>query len=199
MAEIKSTMEKVLERAARLEAEQTGADLHDEDEMKEGMRAAAAYMREEDTDLAAELEKCRPETRANFIKGVAESLLLNIILPREEDQLERAELAMNGLVRIGRNHQDLLAIFGDLTKILDQYRQHREQLKEQLEANFAQQMPQLEAAMAQKTGMTMKLKPSQHPKYQEEWQRILDDLNGQYGRAIEQHKQMVVKILTSMV
>ena len=150
-------------------------------------------------DLAAELEKCRPETRANFIKGVAESLLRNIILPREEDQLERAELAMNGLVRIGRNHQDLLAIFGDLTKILDQYRQHREQLKEQLEANFAQQMPQLEAAMAQKTGMTMKLKPSQHPKYQEEWQRILDDLNGQYGRAIEQHKQMVVKILTSMV
>lgn len=198
MAEIKSTMEMVMERAARLEAEQAGSDLQADDEIREGMRAAAAYMREEQTDLADSLEKIRPEARANFIKGIAEGLLRNIILPREEDQQERAGLAMNGLVRIGRNHQDLLAIFGDLTKILDQYRQHRDQLKEQLEANFAQQMPQLEAAMAQKTGMTMKLKPSQHPKYQEEWQRVLDDLNGQYVRAIEQHKQMVVKILTSI-
>lgn len=195
MAEIKSTMEMVMERAARLEAEQSGADLQGEDEVKEGMRAAAAYMREEEGDLAAALERCRPEARLNFIKGVAEGLLRNITLPREEEQLDQAGRAMNGLVRIGGNHQDLLAIFGDLTKILDQYRQHREQLKEQLDANFARQMPQLEAALAQKTGRAMKLEPSQHPKYQEEWQRIMDDLNDQYGRAIEQHKQMVVRIL----
>jgi hypothetical protein len=60
-------------------------------------------------------------------------------------------------------------------------------------------MPQLEAAMAQKTGQHMKLQPSQHPKYQEELHKAMDDLNGQYGRAIDQHKQMVVQILTSMV
>ncbi|MDF1579058.1 MAG: hypothetical protein RQ753_09845 [Desulfurivibrionaceae bacterium] len=199
MAEIRSTMDMVMERAARLEAEQGGADPRGEDEIKEGMRAAAAYMREEEIDLAAALERRRSEAKADFITGVAEGLLRNITLPREEEQLDKAGLAMNGLVQVGRNHQDLLAICGDLTKILDQYRQHRQQLKEQLEAGFAQQMPQLEAAMAQKTGMAMKLKPSQHPRYQEEWQRALDDLNGQYGRAIEQHKQMVVRILASMV
>ncbi|MCA1765779.1 MAG: hypothetical protein LC633_05970 [Desulfobulbaceae bacterium] len=199
MAEIRSTMEMVMERAARLEAEQSGSDLQGEDEVKEGMRAAAAFMREEESDLAAALERCRPEARGNFIKGVAEGLLRNITLPREDEQLDNAGQAMNGLVQVGRNHPDLLAIFGDLTKILDQYRQHRQQLKEQLDANFAQQMPQLEAAMAQKTGRAMKLEPSQHPKYQEEWQRVMDDLNGQYGKAVEQHKQMVVKILTSLV
>jgi hypothetical protein len=199
MAEIKSTMEMVMERAARLEAEQSGSDPRGDDEIKEGMRAAAAYMREEESDLAAALERCQPEARGNFIKGVAEGLLRNITLPREEEQLDKAGQAMNGLVQVGKNHQDLLAIFGDLTKILDQYRQHREQLKEQLDAGFAQQMPQLEAAMARKTGRAMKLEPSQHPKYQEEWQRVMDDLNSQYGRAIEQHKQMVVKILTALV
>jgi hypothetical protein len=45
----------------------------------------------------------------------------------------------------------------------------------------------------------MKLKPAQHPKFQEELQRAMDDLNGQYGRAIDQHKQLVVQILTSLV
>ena len=130
---------------------------------------------------------------------LAETLLRNIVLPRDEEMSGKVGQAMNGLVLVGRNHQDLLAIFGDLTKIFDQFRQHREQLKEQLEAQFTQMMPQLEAAMAQKTGQHMKLQPSQHPKYQEEMQKAMDDLNGQYGRAIDQHKQMVVQVLTSTV
>lgn len=200
MAEIKSTMEMVLARAARLEAEQSGAEGLGEDRLKEdGMRAGAAFMRGEETDLAALLAGCPAVARPHFIRGVAAALLRNIILPREGEQLDKAGQAMNGLVQVGRNHPELLAVFGDLTKILEQYRKHCEQLKEQLEANFAHLMPQLEAVMAQRTGQAMKLQPSQHPKYQEELQKAMDDLNGQYGRAIDQHKQMVVKILTSLV
>lgn len=198
MAEIKSTMEMVLARAARMEAEEGGEDHMAEDQVKDGMRAGAAYMRDEKTDLLAALDACPPGARGHFIKGVAEALLRNITLPRGDEALDKAGQAMNGLTMVGLNHQDLLPVFGDLTKILDQYRKHCEQLKEQLEANFAQMMPQLEAAMAQKTGQRMKLQPSQHPKYQEEMQRAMDDLNGQYGRAIDQHKQMVLQILTSL-
>ena len=198
MAEIKSTMEMVLARAARMEAEEGGEDLIAEDQVKDGMRAGAAYMRDEKTDLIAALDRCPAGARGHFIKGVAEALLRNINLPRNDEALDKAGQAMNGLTLAGRNHQDLLPVFGDLTKILDQYRKHCEQLKEQLEANFAQMMPQLEAAMAQKTGMAMKLKPSQHPKFQEEWHKALDELNSQYGQAVEQHKQMAVKILTGM-
>ena len=199
MAEIKSTMEMVMERAAWMEEAAGDVGAQFDEQVKDGMRAGAAYMRDEETDLAEALDSCSPEVRGHFIKGMAEALLRNIVLPRDDEQLEKAGRAMNGLVQAGRNHKDLLPIFGDLAKILDQYCTHREQLKEQLEASFAQMMPQLEAAMAQKTGQQMKLKPSQHPKYQEEWQKALDELNGQYGRAIEQHKQMAVQILTSLV
>lgn len=202
MAEIKSTMEMVLERAARMEAEASNVDSTDllaEETGKDGMRAGAAYMRGEAIDLVAVLDDCPGEAQLHFIEGMADALLRNINLPREDESLDAAGLAMNGLTLVGRNHQDLLPVFADLTKILDQYRKHCEQLKEQLEANFAQMMPQLEEAMAQKTGQMMKLKPSQHPKYQEELQKAMDDLNGQYGRAIDQHKQMVVQILTSQV
>jgi hypothetical protein len=199
MAEIKSTMEMVMERAARMEAEGGGADLLGEDKAKKGMRAGAAYMRDGSTDLLAALNESPVADRKFFIKGVAEALLRNISLPREDEQLESAGQAMNGLVQVGQGHKDLLALFGDLSKIMDQYLQHRRQLREQLEANFAQMMPQLEAAMAQKTGQHMKLKPSQHPKYQEEWQKALDELNSQYGQAVDQHKQMAIKILTGMV
>lgn len=198
MAEIKSTLEMVMERAARMAAGAGDDDPRAEEMVKEGMRAGAGYMREEGVDLSAALNGCPAEGRPRFIKGVAEALLRNIMLPRQQEQLQKAGQAMNGLVQIGQGHGDLLAIFGDLTKILDQYQKHCDQLKEQLEANFAPLMPQLEAAMAKKTGMAMKLKPSQHPKFQEEWQRALDDLNSQYGRAVDQHKQLVSQILGGM-
>jgi hypothetical protein len=199
MAEIKSTMEMVLERAARMEAEESSSDLVGEESIKDGMRAGAAYMRDVETDLVAALEGCPAAARGHFMQGMGEALLRNITLPREDESSDLAGMAMNGLALLSRNNQEILAVFGDLTKILDQYRKHCEQLKEQLEANFAQMMPQLEAMMAQKTGQQMKLQPSQHPKYQEELQKAMDDLNGQYGRAIDQHKQMVLQILTSQV
>jgi hypothetical protein len=193
-------MEMVLARAARMAAEQGGAEQGGAEQLQEeGMRAGAAYMRGAENDLAVRLDGCPAADRPHFVRGVASALLRNIILPRADEQLETARQAMGGLVQVGRNNPELLALCGDLTKILEQYRQHGEQLKEQLEANFAPLMPQLEAAMAQKTGQLMKLKPAQHPKFQEELQRAMDDLNGQYGRAIDQHKQLVVQILTSLV
>jgi len=199
MAEIKSTLEKVLERAARMEADGDSGELVAEEKVREGMRTGATYMRGEPVDLLAALDERPVEERVYFVKGVAGALLRNIMLPHGDSQQEASGLAMKGLVQIGQGHSDLLTLFADLTKILDQFIQHRKQLKEQLEANFAQMMPQLEAAMAQKTGREIKLQPSQHPKFQEEWQKVIDDLNGQYGQAVEQHKQMAVKILTGMV
>ena len=199
MAEIKSTLEKVLERAARMEADGDSGELVAEEKVREGMRVGAAYMRGEPVDLVQTLNDRPAGERGFFVKGVAGALLRNIMLPHGDEQQEPSGLAMKGLVQIGQGHSDLLTLFADLTKILDQYLQHRLQLKEQIEANFAQMMPQLEAAMAQKTGRAMKLEPSQHPKFQEEWQKVLDDLNSQYGQAVEQHKQMAVKILTGMV
>lgn len=195
MAEIKSTMDMVMERAARMAAE-AGA-VGGEELIQEGMRAAALFMRGETMNLAAQVA-ARPATeQAPFRKGVVQALLRNIFLPREAEQQKGAEQAMNGLVMVGGS-SELLAVFGEMKKLLDQYLQNREQYREQLEGHFAQQMGQLEAAMAQKTGMAMKLKPSQHPKFQEEWQRILTQLNDQYGNALNQYKQQIEQYLTGV-
>lgn len=193
MAEIKSTMDMVMERAARMAAAEgpVGTD----DLEKEGMRAAALYMRGEAVDLAAQVGSRPAAEQAIFRRGVVQALLRSIFLPREVEQQKGAEQAMNGLVMVGGSGE-LLAVFGEMKKLLDQYLQHRQQYREQLEGHFAQQMGQLEAAMAQKTGMAMKLKPSQHPKFQEEWQRILTQLNDQYGNALNQYKQQIEQYLT---
>jgi len=55
MAEIKSTMEMVLERAARMAAGAADNNYLGEEQLKEGMRLGAAYMRDEGPHLGERL------------------------------------------------------------------------------------------------------------------------------------------------
>lgn len=186
----------VMERAARMCAKENG-EVDSEEQVKDGMRASAEFMQGNLGDLSQVLGGHKESDRQYVRQGMVKGLLRNIMLPREKQQLETAEKAMHGLIQVGQGRQDLLAVFGDMKKILDQYLQHRDQLKKQLEDNFAAQMGQMEENLAQQTGMHMKLQPSQHPKFKEEWQRITLELNSQYGKAIDQHKQLLEQALSS--
>ncbi|OGQ99258.1 MAG: hypothetical protein A2505_05965 [Deltaproteobacteria bacterium RIFOXYD12_FULL_55_16] len=191
MAEIKSTMEMVLERAARMAAGAADNNYLGEEQLKEGMRLGAAYMRDEGPHLGERLGALPLAEQGPVRKGAVQAMLRNIFLAREAEKQELAEKAMHGLVEIGQDDGELLQILGEMKKILDGYRQHGEQLKAQLEAQFSQQMALMEQNLAKQTGMAMKLQPAQHPKFQEEWARIQGQLNEQYGQALKQLKELV--------
>ncbi|MFA7384501.1 MAG: DUF6657 family protein [Desulfurivibrionaceae bacterium] len=190
MAEIKSTMDMVMERAARMAAEAGEGDYLGEEQVKEGMRLGAAYMRGE-PGLGESLAALPPRESGPVRKGAVQVLLRNIILAREAEKQASAEKAMHGLIEVGQGDGELLQILAEMKKILDGYRQHGEQLKEQLEAQFSQQLALMEQNLAKQTGRAMKLQPAQHPKFQEEWARIQGQLNEQYGQALKQLKDLV--------
>lgn len=187
MAEIKSTLDLVMERAARIGAA-SKADLEEDERNKAGMRLAAGYLKGDPASLEiAQAESQGPAATA-FRNGFVTVLLRNIVLPHENSN-QQAEKAMQGLLEFGRSSSELLAVFRDIKQILDQYVQHRQDLHHQLEEALRQQ---LEQAMAQQTGkaaLGMKIDPKRHPKFAEEWQRVQAELSGQYGRALEQQKK----------
>ncbi len=196
MAQIRSTMEMVLERAARLEAETQGTEsLSKEEKSREGMRLAAQYLRGEEVDLAALLTK-PPAEKTLLVQGALTALLRNITLPREEEDRAGADKAMQGMLQLGQDPQ-MQAVLVEMKKLLDNYLQHKTDLRSQLEKQFAQQIEMLEQSMAQKTGGQVKLEPSQHPKFAEEWQKVMVQLNEQYGNALDQQKSYIQELLTS--
>jgi hypothetical protein len=188
--EIRSTMEMVLKRAAEMTAS-TNDSLLEEKRVKDGMRLAAAFLRGENVSLTENNETTPANNQRSMLKGIVQSLLRNIFLPREDDQKNTVEKAMHGLVEISHGDRQLLGVFGEMKKITDGYLQHRDQLKAQLEQQFARQMEMMEQNLARQTGVAMKLQPSQHPKFQEEWARLKEELNDQYANALEQLKEMV--------
>ena len=189
MAEIKSTLEKVLERAAAM-GQASKEELASEEKYKQGMRLAADYLQGKAADLSGSQERIEKEVL--FRKGLVEVFLRNIILPKDEDQ-QRTEKAIQGLLELGQNSGELTTIFSEIKQVLDHYLQHKKEIRNQVEEAFRQQMEQAMAQQTGQAGLGMKVDPSLHPKFQEEWTRIMGELDEQYSQALNQHKNLVAQ------
>ena len=187
MAEIKSTMDLVMERAARI-GKASSEDLQKDDARKKGMQQTAEYLDGNLTSLVEKLKSEKKEVQEAVRMGMAESLLRNIILPRDEMQQERAAKASRGIIDLAGGAGDVATICQELQQILKGYTQHREELRGQLEEQIKMQYQQLLAQQAGTNGSEMNIDPAMQPKFHEEWSRIEVELTTRYNEALEQHK-----------
>ncbi len=199
MAEIKSTMEMVMARAARMCEEAAEGD-NNEDARRAGMRAGAEFVAGKAVDLTALMGRYQAPAGEAFRQGLTSSFMRNINLPRheEEDGTPAWEGALSGIMALSgqETKAELGGITGEIRNILARYLDHKKQLRQQLEENFAMQTAQLQQNLAQQTGMQMNITPAQHPEFQKEWQKVMEQMNDQYLSALEQYKDAIYKILT---
>jgi hypothetical protein len=195
MAEIQSTMEKVLERAAKMAAG-AGEQETTEDLEKLGMRMAAAFLSEKDKSLVEDLLKQPADRQMAIRAGMAKTLLRNIVLPRDKELVESGKKALQGLLDLGQSAGELATICAEIQQLLGSYNQHKEQLKQQLENAIRTQLEQKMSHQKGKVSGQVTMNPAMHPQYQEEWSRMLTDLNSQYNLALDQRKKMIQQRLT---
>ena len=182
-------MEKVLERAASMGSasrEEMQADV----QLKEGMRMAADYLQGKEVDFSQVVEA---KNASGLLKrGLVQVFLRNISLSRNAD-LQRAERAMQGLLELAKGSGDLVSVFRDMKNILDHYQKHLKEIRQQVEEAFRQQMEQALSQQTGQKGLGLKIDPALHPKFQEEWSRVKVDLDDQYNKVLQQHKELVAQ------
>ena len=188
MAEIKSTLEMVLERAARMSAAST-AQNGNEESQKKGMRLAADFLNSKVTDLVAALAENAQSETAAIRQGMVETLLRNITLPRDEQLKATSLVALKGIISLGG--AQLSPICAELQQLLEQYGQHREQSIKQLDDAIRAQLGQQMARRGGQAPATASLNPALHPQYREELARMQSDLNNQYIQALDQRKELI--------
>ncbi|MDB4516086.1 hypothetical protein N9089_00655 [Crocinitomicaceae bacterium] len=190
MAEIRSTMDMVMERAARLaaEAEESSGD---EALANEGMRMAAAFLNGEGENLLEQLKSKAPEEQMIIRGGMARTMLRNILLPRDQEISEQSLLSLNGLQELSGNSTDIATICSELKQILEQYGQHREQVKQQFDESILNQLKMQLQQQGLAVDDEMALNPTMHPQYQEEWSKASAELNNQYNDALDQRKELI--------
>jgi hypothetical protein len=192
MAQIKSTMEMVLARAEQLCAEAV-PDTNNTI-LQQGMKTGAAFLSGESVDLASAIKGYSPTDAIPFCQGLLRTFFRHIVLPREEGQPWEGPLS--GILAMANaipatDISQVQGLIAEIRSILSRYLQHRQQLEKQLEENFAMQTAHLQQSLAQQTGMKMKITPRQHPKFNEEWQRVQTQLNDQYLSALDQYKSAI--------
>ena len=190
MAEIRSTLDMVLERAERMAAD-APVSVNNEELEKRGMREAAAYVNGSEVNLMNLIKSQKPEDQMSVRSGVVKTLLRNIVLPRDESISDACLLSLKGLADISGNSSDILAICSELQQILEQYNQHKEQVKQQLEEAVRGQLNQKLAEQGQSLDEDIAITPELIPQYREEWARVSGDLNEQYNQALDQRKEAI--------
>ncbi|PID72105.1 MAG: hypothetical protein CSB34_03360 [Desulfobulbus propionicus] len=189
MAEIKSTMDLVMERAAKM-GMATAEEMEQEANHKRGMQLAGEYLNQSAESATEMLAKHPQESQNSLRTGMLESLLRNIFLARDEDGTNRIGAALKGIADLGGGGGELTSICQELLGIIGQYAQHREQYREQLKQQVQMQLEQ----MLMQKGLSsegIQLDPTNEPQFKEEWARIEGELNGQYEQALTQYREQL--------
>jgi len=193
MAEIKSTLEMALARAEKLAAATTGTT--DDELLKIGMKLAADFLNNREIDLAAELENQKGKGQEELRKGIVKTLLRNIVLPRDEALRTVSAHALKAIQGLAGNKGEVLTICQELAQILDQYNQHKEQTRQQLEDAIRNQLQQQMAHQGREESLE-NINPAMHPQYREELAKMQASLNSQYNNAMDQRKTAILNQLS---
>ncbi len=185
MAEIRSALEIAMEKADRL-GKADAKEIETEKWIDEGRRTAASYLNAlEEKDLKAMVSEFSSGELGSVLKGVTQTLMRNVVLPRDRDQLKTINKALSGMVAIKGSVASQAV--SKIQEILDGYLQTREHYYEQIKAQMQGRMGGVQQAMAQQYGMAVAeggLDPEALPEFQQEWSKLDSQLKEQFEQQL---------------
>ena len=194
MSEMKSAWEKAMEKVEKL-GKLSEEELKQLEYQPVGSKLAAKYLQETNYSLDTELVKYKGTgVRSYVLQGAQEILLRNIFLPKNEHDKQTASRAMTGLKLLKENKKLLDTTIDRITNLLNYYVQTRQQTYQDFKKGFGDKLQAANKAMQQQVGAKTRVEPEQHPQFLEEWRKISSQLDAQYEKVLEEHKQQIMKI-----
>jgi hypothetical protein len=195
MGEIKSAFDKAMERVEKI------GEASEEEVMKwkyipEGQKLAVIYLKEE-CNLSAELDKCEDKAKPFVAQGIEDVLLRNINLPANDFAKRNNKKAMEGTKVLKRDKAGLENIYSKIRRIFSHYEQEGEQQRRQSYEMLKQDFQvKIKQAMQQQGGLPMgaKIDIERQPQFQEEWRRVLIQLDSQYHKLLGEYKKEIVSL-----
>jgi len=187
LAEIKSALELALEKAERY-GKASKEEMAAAQSQEQGRQLAVKFLKGEG-EMAAELQNLAPEAREAVRTAVKEVFLRNIALPRNNEQDDRQERALEGLVLVAAHPKEMARCLTEVRQLLQQFLQYRQNALQQLKARFSQGLGQMQRAVEAKFGQGVRLEVERLPQFQEEWRRFFGQLLEQFEPLLEDLKE----------
>ena len=193
--EIKSAREIAMAKVEKL------GEVTEEERLKwkynpEGEKLAARYLKQ-NLNLLAELSKFDEKAKKYVIEGVQGVLIRNIELPRNDFLRKKNKRVREGIKPLKNDKVSVENVFSKMRRVFDHYveqgeqqrRQAYESLKAEVEARIQQAVKQQMGSLA-----NVKINVESQPQFQEEWRRMLAQMDMQYTRLLDEYKQELAAI-----
>ena len=193
--EIKSALEIAMEKVEKL------GEVTDEERLRwknvpMGEKLAARYLKQ-NLNLLSELGKFDESAKKYVIEGAQDVLIPNIELPRNDYLRKKNKREMEGIKILKNDKVGAENVFSKMRRVFDHYteqgeaqrKQAYESLKVDVEAKIQQALKQQMGAM-----VNARIDVESQPQFQEEWRRMLAQLDGQYTRLLDEYKQELLAI-----
>jgi hypothetical protein len=195
MDEMKSAYERAMERAEGL-GKASEEDLTKWKYLPEGAKLAAKYLRDE-FDLATEIGKYEEKVRQHVVQGAQEAFLRNIDLPKNDLAKKKSKKVMEAIKELKHDKVGIENVYTKLRRVFSHYEkegeQQRRQTYEAVKRDFEGKLMQ---ASQQQPGAAPppKVNVDSHPQFQQEWRRVLAQLDSQYLKLLDEYKKEILTI-----
>jgi len=194
MGEMKSAWEKAQEKVEKL-GKLTEEESRQLECIPVGNKLAARYLQDTNYNLDGELTKYKGTGLRKYVaQGAQEIFLHNIILPQNERDKEMIKRAAAGLKIVKENKSQLATILDRITNLLNYYEQARQQTYTQFKKGFEARLREAGQALQKQAGNPGAIEAQLQAQFQAEWMNVSSQLNSQYEKALEEHKQHIQKI-----
>jgi len=197
--EIKSTLEIALEKAEKI-GKASKEELEFFQLKEEAQKLSAKFLRNEISDFENSLsnllkDKSSQQKKAIY-QGMVDVFLKNIVLPKYEYQMDDAKKALEGLKKIFKKVPEISKICQQLEALLREYLMHKETIYNELLKRFNAGVSALEKALSDQLGAEVKVNVEEHPQFKEEWNKIKEKLDEEYGKQLEYLKNLFRRIVS---
>lgn len=193
--EIKSALEKALERAERL-GKASPEELERMEYVPRGNALAARFLRQDVTDLKAEIARQEASIQSYVRQGTLETLVRNLTLPRTLPDREGNSKASEGLRALLGERPGAVQVLEQVQHILAYYegalQQAYPQFKQEFEAHLNSAGEETLARLQAQMGGRIDVE--RLPQFQDEWRRYRSGLDAQYEKALEEQRQQLLRI-----
>ena len=190
MGDIKSAREIAMEKVAKL------GELTEEERLRwkhvpDGEKLAARYLKQ-NLNLATELGHYEASVTPYIKEGATEILVRHINLPQNDIIRKNNKKAMEGLKTLKKDKIGVENIYSKIRSIFNHYTEQGEQQRRQAYAQFkADFEARVQQAIQQQMGSAagMKIDVERQPQFQEEWRKLLAQMDSQYLMLLGEYKQ----------
>lgn len=184
---IRSSLEIALERTKDVQADPE--TLKASGFATAGKKLVSQFLGDPELSLAKKVREHAGKERTWVSEGVFDALLSNLALPTDEYALKRNRRAMEGFAAILRDQRRLRIMGQQLEQFFTEYFQERQQLKQNVDRQYAPRLQQKEEELARRTGSRVRIDPATDPEYVQLLRQQMALLEDRYGNVLQQVKQ----------